>query len=352
MDENREEVFPQYAPDLKPERKYMARVGFGVFLLTLVTLVGQLGVSLAVKAAAPQVLENAWGLFLTSLLPIYLLAFPAGWLVLRGLPAYRPESRPLTFLQWFQCLLVCLPLLYLGNAVSTGLAELFRDLLGGAPGNALEEIITAAGILPTFLFAVVAAPVMEELLFRRLLVDRLRRYGDKTAVLFSGLLFGLYHGNFYQFFYAAALGCFFAWIYCRTGRIRYTILLHMTVNFLGSVVSLLVQRAAGETLTLAQELARTGDFQALMEYLSSLDPAEALRTAGRQMIVSAYGVAMLGGSAGGIIVAIANRKVLRFAPGEVTLPRGKAASVTLGNWGMILALVLLAAVLLLNTFLT
>ena len=289
MEENRERTDCLYGQpvselELKPERKYMAWVGFGVFLLTLVTLLGQTAASLVVTAAVPQVLENAWGLFLTSLLPIYLLAFPTGWLVLRKLPAYRPEVKKLNFLQWFQCMLVCLPLLYIGNAVSTGLAELFDDIFGRAPENTLEEIISTAGILPTFLFAVVTAPIMEELVFRRLLVDRLRRYGDKTAILFSGLIFGLYHGNFYQFFYAAALGCFFAWVYCRTGRLRYTILMHMTVNFLGSVVSMLVQGATGEALTLAQELARSGSFREFMEFIASLDPQESLRMVGQQML--------------------------------------------------------------------
>ncbi len=357
MIENRKDISPGYqlsGPELclKLERRYMARVGFGVFLLTLVTLLGQTAVSLAVTAVAPQVLENAWGLFLTSLLPIYLLAFPTCWLVLRKLPSYRPEVNHLTFLQWFQCLLVCLPLLYIGNAVSTGLAELFDDLLGNTPGNALEEIISRAGILPTFLFAVIAAPVMEELVFRRLLVDRLRRYGDKTAILFSGFIFGLYHGNFYQFFYAAALGCFFAWIYCRTGLLRYTILMHMAVNFLGSVVSMLVQGAAGEALTLAEELMRSGSFQRIMEYIASLDPKESLRMAGQQMLMSVYSITMLGGSAAGVILAVANRNKIRFADGPVILPREHAVSVTVGNWGMILALSLLATILLLNTFLT
>ncbi len=337
-------------PDLKNERRYMSRIGFGIFLLAAVTLAGQYGAAAGARALAPEMLENAWGIFLVSLLPIYLLAFPAGWLVMRSMPTYRPEPRKLTFLQWFQCFLVCLPMLYIGNAVSTGLAELFSDLRGSAPANALEEIISTAGILPTFIFAVVAAPIMEELVFRRLLADRLRRYGDGVAVLFSGLIFGLYHGNFYQFFYAAALGCFFAWVYCRTGRLRYTIFMHMTVNFLGSVVSLLVQGAAGEALTLSQGLADSGGFRDMIEYLSSLEPMEFLRLAGQQAVLNIYSIFMLGGSAAGIILAVANRKKIRFASGPVTLPKGRAASVTVWNWGMILALAILTAILVFNTF--
>ena len=55
----------------------------------------------------------------------------------------------------------------------------------------------------TFTFSVVLAPVMEELIFRKVLIDRTIVYGDKAAVVLSGLLFGVFHGNFHQFFYAS-----------------------------------------------------------------------------------------------------------------------------------------------------
>ena len=49
------------------------------------------------------------------------------------------------------------------------------------------------------LTSVIIAPVMEELVFRKYLVDRLVPYGQKTAVVLSGLFFGLFHGNFISF---------------------------------------------------------------------------------------------------------------------------------------------------------
>ena len=46
-------------------------------------------------------------------------------------------------------------------------------------------------------------------------------------MLFSGLMFGLFHGNLNQFVYAFVLGLCFGFIYVKTGNIRYTIGLHM-----------------------------------------------------------------------------------------------------------------------------
>jgi hypothetical protein len=50
-------------------------------------------------------------------------------------------------------------------------------------------------------------------------------------------MFGLFHGNFQQFFFASFVGMLFAFVFIRTGRVIYTILMHMTVNLTTSVVT-------------------------------------------------------------------------------------------------------------------
>lgn len=78
----------------------------------------------------------------------------------------------------------------------------------------------------------VVAPLAEEYLFRDLLLKPLRRFHDLAAAVTSGLIFGLYHGNFDQFAYAALLGFFYAVIAVRTNSIRPTVILHAANNLL------------------------------------------------------------------------------------------------------------------------
>ena len=79
---------------------------------------------------------------------------------------------------------------------------------------------------------------VEELIFRKFLIDRTYRYGEWTAILTSGLMFGLSHGNLAQFFFTTLIGGLLAYIYIRTGKIWYTIALHMTLNLATSVVTM------------------------------------------------------------------------------------------------------------------
>lgn len=76
-------------------------------------------------------------------------------------------------------------------------------------------------------------PVVEEILFRGLVYNRLRRnYGLITALIGSAVLFGLYHQNVVQAVYGTILGLFLAWIYERYGCFVFPVIVHGVANTL------------------------------------------------------------------------------------------------------------------------
>ncbi|MBO4411455.1 MAG: CPBP family intramembrane metalloprotease [Lachnospiraceae bacterium] len=88
------------------------------------------------------------------------------------------------------------------------------------------------------MYAVLGAPILEELVFRKLLLDRIHPFGETVAALTSALLFGLFHGNAAQFPLAFLFGIVSATVYLKTGRILYSILLHFMINLTGSVTEI------------------------------------------------------------------------------------------------------------------
>jgi hypothetical protein len=84
------------------------------------------------------------------------------------------------------------------------------------------------------------APIFEELIFRKFLIDRTYKYGERNAIILSGLMFGLFHTNLGQFFYAFIIGAIFAWVYIRTGNILYSMSMHLLINLLGGTVPILL----------------------------------------------------------------------------------------------------------------
>ena len=88
-------------------------------------------------------------------------------------------------------------------------------------------------IVYTGIFAMLLAPVFEELFFRKFLFGKLlSRYSVTTSILVSSVCFALFHlpsyRNLLPTFIYGVITCL---IYKKTGNILYTIILHVLVNF-------------------------------------------------------------------------------------------------------------------------
>ncbi len=75
------------------------------------------------------------------------------------------------------------------------------------------------------------SPIAEEVVFRGLIFNRLRTYcGAAVAVVVSGVLFGVYHGNLVQGVYGGCMGMLMAWVYLRAHSFFYPCLFHAVAN--------------------------------------------------------------------------------------------------------------------------
>lgn len=179
--------------------------------------------------------------FLVSEIAMYGIAFPMfAWLMGKIPSCEMREKKKVHFGEFLVLLVFCYGLTYLGSLIGNFFMEAAGILSGTDYSNPVSEMVGSTDVFMVFLTTVLIAPAMEELMFRKYLIDRMVPYGQKTAVILSGLFFALFHGNFYQFFYAFILGMVFAWLYSSTGRIRYNLLLHMLINLMGGVLPVIL----------------------------------------------------------------------------------------------------------------
>lgn len=215
---------------------------------------------------------------------------------------------------------MCFPIMYAGNLVGNILSAV---LSGGKAENGLIDIISTLNPL-SILVVVVIGPVFEELFFRKYIIDRTVKYGEKTAILFSGLCFGMFHMNLFQFFYAFGLGLIFGYIYVRTGKVIYSTIMHMIINFIGSVVSVLAMSQLD--MDQLQALTESGEFTA--EAMDEILPGLMIYGIylGIYMLLVCIGIALL----------IINRKKLVIRPTEEEVPAKEGIKLSLVNVGVIL----------------
>lgn len=230
------------ARTLRNHCRHFSRLGWALFGQAASALVIQVLAVFLANWLAPDLMYHdlfLWGL---SVLSVYGVGFPVFCAVAGSVeapPAAVPK-RPLGPARFFQAYLIGLSLLYLANSITLLLLSL-AELLRGQPITNPVENIQDYPVGLNLVLGCVIAPITEEFMFRRILLDRLRPYGDLFAVLASALCFGLFHGNFNQFLYAFALGTVFGYIVLRTGCLWQTILLHAMVNVIATGVSPLLE---------------------------------------------------------------------------------------------------------------
>lgn len=103
---------------------------------------------------------------------------------------------------------------------------------------ALEGDIWAS--LYMFFMLVVIAPVFEEFVYRGVLMDALKPYGNGLAIFTTGIMFGIAHANFQQLFYTMVIGICLGYIANVTGSIFPTTILHAMVNGVSGIMILLM----------------------------------------------------------------------------------------------------------------
>ena len=221
---------------LREHCQVFSRLGWALFAYLAVMCAVQVAATAAAAAAAPALLSSPIFPWLLTLLSAYGAGFLAFCLVLRGTPAPPPaEARPLSPGRFLQTYVICLGTTYLVNLMTLTLMEAV-SLLRGAPVENPVEQMGAYPVVLNALLSCAAAPVTEELMFRKLLLDRLRPYGDRFAILASALCFGLFHGNLNQLFYAVGIGLVLGWVAVATGRIWQPMLLHAMVNAISAIL--------------------------------------------------------------------------------------------------------------------
>jgi len=89
-----------------------------------------------------------------------------------------------------------------------------------------------------FLHMVLAAGIFEEVIFRGIMLNALKPYGKGFAIISTGFLFGIAHGNFQQFFYCFVVGIILGYIAVQTGSILATVILHASFNAIAAIMML------------------------------------------------------------------------------------------------------------------
>jgi membrane protease YdiL (CAAX protease family) len=137
--------------------------------------------------------------------------------------------------RWLPLIMICVVLLGLRGcfagigSITFKLIPEYRNL----DKILMEDLvgIYTQGIVWSFLFIVIIAPVIEELFFRGLLLrGYLKRYSTAGAIIITALLFGIMHGQYVLMIWGFIIGLILAWLYILTRSVWACIIAHSFTN--------------------------------------------------------------------------------------------------------------------------
>ena len=327
--------------DSKGTKKIFSRLGFSIaayIALSLVLILVAQTVVLLVfgTARATEIISSSYFIWGSQLVFMYAISFPVFCAMTRGVPRKIKKKSKMDIEELFMLFFIAQLAQFIGSSISNLIINLVYLISGLDISQSVNDLVMDTPIWIIIIVAVIIGPIFEELIFRRILIDRLSPFGEKFAIVTSAIAFGIFHGNPEQLIYTTALGFVFGYVYSVTRDIRYSIGLHMVFNFFGAVPVMLVYDSAEKIYSLPEEILMNPE--ALLEYMPEL------------MAVYGYSIVQLAFTGLGIYFLVKCVKQKRFKLNnevDIRIPRDEIARTFL-NPGVITFIVVSIATFVLN----
>ncbi len=310
---------------LRNARRDFSRVGAGLSVLVVLWIALATVVSSALYMYLRVRNLPDWAVYVSSGVPLYLVGMPIAALIMRKVSTVRTQRFDMRPGMFFKLLVMCFPIMCLGSIIGVVFSMAASN---GQATNRVSELAQHPDIW-SVVFLVAVGPFFEEWMFRKQLIDHTRKYGEKTAIVFSAVAFGLFHMNMFQFFYAFGLGLMFGYVYMRTSKLRYSVAMHMLLNFNGGVlVPWVFSNMDFDSLEAAQRNIESGQMEAGMQW--------AVQNMGGLFALCMYYLAYFVLLVAGVILLIRERRNFEFYTAPEELPKGTRLKTVFGNVGAIL----------------
>ena len=329
----------------KSMRRAFSRCGWSVFILTASSFVIAYLAALVIRLLYEKGI-NAWDFYDHNSLyineAIIALAIAVGTIVLLRMPKAVPEKNKISLKTFLTIACICFFVSWVGNIIGNAMLLLWNGITGNTVTNELAEILANIDAWQMIVCTVVLAPILEELFFRKLLIDRMNRFGEFPAIVISGLLFGLFHQNFSQFFYAFGVGVVLAYLYCKTGSYLLTVALHAIFNFIGGAIPSLLSTRVLEFAEKMTEVAESENVDLVLSLFG--DYAVPL------LIYFIYLLIIGALNITGLVLFILNIKKVVIVPSGSNLSRVEMRKAIFLNVGMLVAIAALTVLMIISLF--
>lgn len=138
-----------------------------------------------------------------------------------------------------------------GSLVNMIILAVIALIIGGSGDSDINSLMPSAVIpengnplwldVMIYLYMCILGPILEELIFRGVLLEGLRKYGNAFGIIMSAILFGLMHQNFAQCIPAVCIGIIWGAMAVKSGSLLPSIFVHIMNNTLSAILMVMME---------------------------------------------------------------------------------------------------------------
>lgn len=325
----------------KSARKVFSKIGIGLVIFTLLSNVAAEGAVKLVVRFIPIPWLQKYSMLISlgiSLVTMYFIALPMCTLSWRKMEKSKPHNNKFSWFLGFKVFSLAIFLSVVSKIISSMVHYVLESTIGTTFTQDTVDMIIQMKWYEAVIPVAVIFPFFEELLFRKLIIDRTKMYGEGLSIIFSALLFAFFHCSIDQFFYTFALGILLGYVYVNTGKLKLCWLLHGLFNLWGSIIPLAILQVIDyeyiTEIAMSEELMLSFE-EMLKLYISS-------------SVIIIYEMFHLAFIVFGGIFFWKIKKDVRFSPAEKQLPKDSEGMVAFVNVGVIICVALSVITILLS----
>lgn len=180
-------------------------------------------------------------------------------------------------MDFFKFLMLSFGVVTIGSLINMIILAIVTAIFGDfsdIASNSTSAIISTSGNplwlqILIYLYICLLGPILEELIFRGVLLEGLRKYGNAFGIIMSSVLFGLMHQNFMQCIPAAVMGIVWAAMAVKSGSLIPSMIAHIINNSLSAILMIMI---SSSSILDFGKISSMTDVSAMMNALSDMIP--------------------------------------------------------------------------------
>lgn len=222
--------------------KQKKKIGLSLSIFVIVTNIVGFLLSFLVQKMNLVNYENQYLIsYIINAISIYVIGYGIFKFILKGTNSVEKKEKKKLKVSEF-LLLICITIggAQIANVVTQIILTIFKLIFKVEINNNVTDLMQQSSPILLVIFAALLGPIAEELIFRGTLLKKLRVYGDKTAIIYTSIAFGLFHCNIAQIPFAIVCGLILGYAVVKTNNIIYSIILHILLNSISVILVVLM----------------------------------------------------------------------------------------------------------------